>query len=423
MKWRPAKTGCQVFLLLMLTSCVFPTRDSPGYFEVFETRDAEDNNVGDGFCVSTLAGGECTLRAAVAESNAMAGENTIQLGSAEYTLSLPEQIAITDDLRIRGAGARRTVINGGSLSSGGGRNERIFRLDAATVWISDLTITNGGGLSAAVQWGGAISIENRAFASIQNVVIKNCAAFIGGGAIYLDVGDLIMTDSTLMENEAKGGFAGAIWIQENGRLTMDRSSILSNESNRVGGISNFGMAKITNSTISGNLASSDGRGTGGILNVGTTHLNNVTIYENVSNAFGDSQSAGGFRISSSSVRVTMSNTIIANNTRGGAANDCNGEITSYGYNLIEASDECVLSEIVTGNILGRDPQLQPLASNSGVTESHRPATGSPVIGAGHPQVGAGVPTLGRCEARDQSGRLRQLTGAGRRCDIGSIEGM
>jgi hypothetical protein len=47
---------------------------------------------------------------------------------------------------------------------------------------------------------------------------------------------------------------------------------------------------------------------------------------------------------------------------------------------------------------------------------------SPAISAGHPQVGPGVTTLGHCEVRDQARRIRQLTGDGRRCDIGSIEG-
>jgi hypothetical protein len=103
--------------------------------------------------------------------------------------------------------------------------------------------------------------------------------------------------------------------------------------------------------------------------------------------------------------------------------DCTGAVTSGGYNLIENAAECTLTDIAAGNITDRDPELLPLAFNFGAaTRSHLPASTSPVIGAGHPQVGAGVTSIGRCEARDQAGRIRQLTGAGRRCDIGSIEG-
>ncbi|MGH7571052.1 MAG: choice-of-anchor Q domain-containing protein [Gemmatimonadota bacterium] len=394
------------------TAC-FPRPGSPGFFEVTSGDDAVDDNAGDGLCRSTLPGGPCTLRAAIQESNALIGESTILLGPRTHRLTLLDHLHVTDGVRMTGSGATQTVIDGTD------RGGRVFHFDGSLAWLTDLNIINGG---PDVSSGGAIYIRNRAFVSLTNVVIDDNEAYTGGGGIHLEDGRLLLIDSSVSDNRATGAFAGGIYVQASGTLTIDRSTIDSNRSNRCGGIYNFGRITVSNSTISGNSAGSTTRGTGGIINVGTAHFNNVTIYNNSSNARGDAQSSGGLLSVDGSTRITLSNTIIAGNTRGGAANDCTGRVTSYGYNLIQNADECTVTDIVAGNIIDRDPQLLPLAYNFGAaTQSHLPASFSPAINAGHPQVGPGVSALGRCEARDQANMMRQLTGSGRRCDIGSIE--
>src|SRR6266545_462386 len=55
-------------------------------FTVNSTIDAVDANPGDGACAS--ASGECTLRAAVPETNAMPGPNTILMPAGTYLLSI-----------------------------------------------------------------------------------------------------------------------------------------------------------------------------------------------------------------------------------------------------------------------------------------------------------------------------------------------
>jgi hypothetical protein len=313
-----------------------------------------------------------------------------------------------------GANTTETVIDGMD------RGQGVFAFEGGLAWVHDLTITRGGGPSE--RSGGGISIRNGATVSLADVVIRDNEAFTGGGGIHVENGSLILIDSSVSENRATGAFCGGIWLNEGGTLTMDRSTIDANTSNRCGAIYNFGRITVSNSTISGNSARSDGRGTGGIINIGTAHLNNVTIYNNSSNSPGDPQSSGGLLVTEGAT-TTLSNTIIAGNTDGRAVGDCTGAVTSGGYNLIENAAECRLTDIVAGNITDRDPQLLPLAFNFGAaTRSHLPASTSPAISAGHPQVGPGVTAVGRCEVRDQARRIRQLTGDGRRCDIGSIEG-
>ncbi len=393
--------------------CAFPRAGSPAFFEVTVSEDAVDDNIGDGRCRSTLPSGACTLRAAIQESNALPDSNTVQLDRRTHRLTLPDRLAVTHRVRVMGSNTTETVIDGMD------RGQGVFAFEGSLAWLHDLTITRGG---PSDRGGGGISIRNGATVSLANVLIRDNEAFTGGGGIQVENGSLFLLDSSVSENRATGAFAGGIWLNEGGTLTMDRSTIDANTSNRCGAIYNFGRITVSNSTISGNSARSDGRGTGGIINIGTAHLNNVTIYNNSSNSPGDAQSSGGLLVTEGAT-TTMSNTIIAGNTHGSAVGDCTGTVTSRGYNLIENAADCTLTGIVAGNITDRDPRLLPLAFNFGAaTRSHLPAGTSPAISAGHPQVGPGVTTLGRCEVRDQAGRIRQLTGAGRRCDIGSVEG-
>jgi hypothetical protein len=402
-----------VACVLGAAGCAFPRAGSPAFFQVTVGEDAEDASVGDGRCRSTLPSGACTLRAAIQESNASADSNTIRLGRRTHRLTLPDRLAVTHRVQVMGARATESVIDGMD------RGQGVFAFDRGLAWVHDLTITRGGPSDRS---GGAIIIRNGATVSLANVLIRDNEAFTGGGGVHVENGSLFLLGTSVSENRATGAFCGGLWLNEGATLTMDRSTIESNRSNRCGAIYNFGRMTVTNSTISGNSAVSDGRGTGGIINIGTARLNNVTIVGNTSNAIVDPQSSGGL-LATEGATTTLSNTIIAGNTDGRAWRDCVGTVTSNGYNLIENAAECTLTGITAGNIADRDPQLLPLAFNFGAgTRSHLPASTSPAISAGHPQVGPGVTTAGRCEVRDQAGRIRQLTGDGRRCDIGSIEG-
>ena len=55
-------------------------------FLVNATADAVDKDPGDGLCAAT--GGKCTLRAAIQETNALAGADTISLPAGTYLLTI-----------------------------------------------------------------------------------------------------------------------------------------------------------------------------------------------------------------------------------------------------------------------------------------------------------------------------------------------
>ena len=77
-------------------------------FTVNSTADAPDANPGDGIC--STASGECTLRAAIEETNAIAGMDTINVPGGTYLLS--SQLVIEDSVFLNGTGAEITILDG-----------------------------------------------------------------------------------------------------------------------------------------------------------------------------------------------------------------------------------------------------------------------------------------------------------------------
>ena len=171
---------------------------------VNSTDDAVDANPGDGDCDD--GAGNCTLRAAIMEANALAGADTITLPTGTYTISIAgagEDIAetgdldIADDLTISGAGADITIIDGNAL-------DRVFHiLSGSTVDISDVTVQNGN----TTVYGGGI-LNQGLLALTDSTVSDNSASSIGGGIGNTASGTLTITNSTVSSNTASSSGRG-----------------------------------------------------------------------------------------------------------------------------------------------------------------------------------------------------------------------
>jgi len=103
----------QSLLVVFLASNAFGAT-----FNVTSTSDVVDSAPGNGVCAT--AGGACTLRAAIQESNALAGADSIVLPSGLFPMTIPvadEDLAVTgdfdisDELTITGAGAGLSIVN------------------------------------------------------------------------------------------------------------------------------------------------------------------------------------------------------------------------------------------------------------------------------------------------------------------------
>ncbi len=422
-------------------------------FTVNSTVDAVDATPGDGVCETTPGGALCTLRAAIQESNARAGADTIILPAGVYTLSIPGgnengaatgDLDITQDLTISGAGSTDTIVDGGKI-------DRVFEMPSfqvITVAISDVTIRNGLGTDA--KGGGGINNRSGMLAVTNTVITGN--EDINGGAIDIFNGTVTVNGSTLNNNRASNN-GGAVFSPF-GTVNISESIIRANTSNvNGGGIAASGAATISNSTISENTAVFGGgisfswnsltiTGTtisfntatetgGGINSNGTVTITNSTITENAAVRGGAIGNFGTLTLSNSTLvnnnrlidrpdtaagiqnasgTVSFQNTIVANNPSDG--NCVGAAIISLGYNL-DSGNSCGF--VALGDLVNTDPKLGPLADNGGPTFTHALLPNSPAIDTGNNAV---------CPATDQRGVTRPVDGNSNGqaiCDIGAYE--
>jgi CSLREA domain-containing protein len=122
-------------------------------FTVNSTTDAVDAAPGDSICATT--GGDCTLRAAIEEANALAGSDSISLPAGIYPLTIAE-LRNTSVLTVSGDGPATTIIDGGRL-------HRVFvNPVGATLVVTGVTIRNGNTeeFGGGVRNAGSLSLSN-----------------------------------------------------------------------------------------------------------------------------------------------------------------------------------------------------------------------------------------------------------------------
>ena len=356
-----------LWITVLSLLAVFPGAAESATLVVNTTIDAGDATPGDGSCVTS--GGPCSLRAAIEEANALAGDDTISRPAGTYTLSLGAELTISSNLTLTGAGAATTIIEAATTS--GTASARVINVTSGVVSISGVTIRHGN--------------------------------LPDHGAGILNAGTLTVTESTFSENHAANSRHGGAIRNESGKsLTVLRSTFNANSSSEGGAIQNRGTATIKNSTFSNNSASSGG----GLDNIGgTAAVVNSTFT-------GNSASSGGGIYSIFAV-VSIVNTISFGNTGQAAREDCfNGGGTgaaflTLGNNLSGIGTGCPTGG--PGDLTTADAKLGPLQDNGGPTFTHELLAGSPAIDAGD---NAAAP------ATDQRGTTRPQGAAS---DIGAFE--
>lgn len=425
-----------LFLCVIAATCLALAAKDAGAltFPVNSTIDAPDiEPVRDTICSSTLAGGACTLRAAIQEASAWQGDHVINLPAGTYTLTVEGSdedagatgdldIALlntTDNLTITGDGSGVTVIDGDLLDrvldlsgaggtvtitgvtirngSAAGANGGGIRLGTGTLVLRDVVITGNIVGSTSNETGGGIHVSGGATADIADSVVSNNISSGSGGGIS-NQGTLILTRVTVSGNRATtNGAAGGIF--NNQVLTVTESLIDNNvagSGTAAGGIGSQGLsATITNTTISRNAG--DGVR---ILAAGAGEITNCTVVENT-----------GFEISNAG-SATVLNTILFDNTAGIC--DPSNPFTSAGHNLF--GDASCPPAADNTDLVAADPQLGPLQDNGGPTLTYALLPDSPAIDNGADV--AGVTTI------DQRGILRPQDGDGdgtAAFDIGAFE--
>jgi len=352
--------------------------------------DTGDINPGDGVCANVV--GQCSLRAAVDEANALPGRDQVLLigNPADESAALVlDEIVLRDDADIVGQGFRSTLVTGVRL-------RRLFRIEhGVSVRIVDLSLEGGAATEGGI-------VHNSGTLELERVHVRSGSAKLGGG--IFNRGTLAAVDCLFQANigQAPDALGGAIY--NSGTAELNRVTIAKNQAvfGCGGGVYNGTGATldIVNSTVAKNNGRK-GRG-GGLCNAGTARMTNVTAVRNRATLQG-----GGVFNEGGTLEVV--NTLLAQNSAGGSAANCEGVgITSLGHNLDDGTS-CNFGG--PGDLVATKPGIRSLTVQfDGYTPVILMKSAlSPVIDTGDD---------GSCPPVDQRGWPRPVGAA---CDIGAVE--
>lgn len=307
---RSAATG---FILLFLA--VGLTKAAT--FTVNTTADTSDANAGNGVCADS--GGNCSLRAAIGEANALAGDDIINLPAGIFTqalVSAADENAnaggdwdIASNITINGASFGSTFVQAAATS--GTATERVIDVRSGTVVINGVTIRNGrfaGTSGGAFSFAGA-GIQNLGNLTLNNVVVRDnlqnrdVAGGTQAGGIYNAGSAITINNSTVTANACNNAVdncrGGGMYSNVAGTTVTINNSHFDGNSANYTGISSFGGF---------------GAGFGATNNAGTINITGSTFNNNT--AVGAASWGLGFEMSftTGNWNVNVSNSTFNSNS-------------------------------------------------------------------------------------------------------------
>jgi fibronectin-binding autotransporter adhesin len=317
------------------------------------------------------------LRYCITQSNAIAGQNTIDATGVSGTIGLTGGVlTIANSLTITGPSNNGLVISGNNAN-------QVFTISGAgqTVVFKNLEITGG-----------------------------NTAA--SGGAVYCG-SNTVTFDTDWIHGNQTSYYGGGIAAAAGAAITVRNSAITGNSASSGGAIYASGMGSpsivVQNSTLSGNTAGSSG----GAIDVagsqgpgpgpfyprgylpGILSIRNTTVTGNTANV-GGGLAVGGYKY----LPIDLTSSIVSANGLSGANAgypDLYASAASANHSAIGSTTGITHFHDLGGNVFGL-LSLQPLTFNGGPTPTIALWTGSPTIHAGSnpdglafDQRGAGYP--------------------------------
>lgn len=324
----------------------------------------------------------------------------------------------------------------------------------STVTLNDSQVTNniapiGAGMIATnglininrstIACGGLAALQSTVSISAGADIYGNYASGNGGG-IDASNNSVVSINQSLVDNNLAYGSGAGISLKNSGTVTLTGSAMYANESRNYGGgiYVSSALARVSNSTISGNLTGIRG---GGIQanNGGRVTLTNTTITNNEAGV-----SSGGIEIfvnSSAGIR----NSLIAGNSSVGVANevyvDGSATMSISGVNLFgrlaDTSNQAFnnLFSPAAPHIVATSNGNQPTALSRIIAPiTYQGASTSHALVAGSPAIGKARTSL--CPRKDQRGNIREqaffvpivgtdnkiaVVDMGGECDIGATE--
>ena len=419
-------------------------------FTVNNNGDATDAVPGDMICETAAGNGVCTLRAAIAEANALAGDDIINFAPGVTSISVNGQIVITTNIDINGSGAGNLTIQNIATPSA---TSRIFDITAGdVVTISGVTLSGGGvstGDGGAIRTAGTLTLNDCVVANnvntgassngggvrgsagstlnLNNTVIFNNRSANSGGLSFAGT-NLSITNSVIRENSATTGNGGGANIAASALVTISSTTFSGNTAGNSSGGLFITRGTLSNVTVSGNTANGTAANGGGGVRIqagaATVSFVSCTI---TNNSAPNAASGARSGIWLETGTVNLSNTIVAANAAQDIQRDGTAVLTSGGFNLV-GENTSVTTELPDGmpngtNYVGTDasplsPNLAPLASNGGPGQTHAFLPGSIAVDRGNSFA---LTTDQRGLARPVDFPGRPNTAGGNGADIGAFE--
>ena len=316
-------------------------------FIVNTTEDLTDANPGDGLCKSD--NGLCSMRAAIEESNALPGANTIILAEDSYPIE-GEFFEITEDLSMEGVSQDATVI--ATLS---------FFFEKFTWTISEDVTVSLRNLTLRGLYGdngndGTNGIENFGTLTLEDVTITDNYSSVSSRAGIVNRGGLSIVRSTISRNGALPFFgARGFGIVSTGEVTIKESQIIDNEGS---GISSSGSLLIEDSLIEDNFGV-EGDAGGGVGSSGNAIIRRSTIQSNRLLEF-----AVGGGIYNSGTMFIEDSLIDGNSVSWGSTGD-----DSFGGGIYNAGTLRVVRSTISNNEVSGTIILEGLGRGGGLYNS------------------------------------------------------
>ena len=370
-------------------------------FTVDSTMDEIDAYPGDGLCQT--ATGTCSLRAAVHETTALRGTDTIVIPDGTYDLTIPPgtvaglsasgSLEIVDHLTLLGDGAADTVLSGAFQTRILSPRCYLQPYPGTTSTPSNYPVVTSTPSNYPYPLGERQPTKSLDECIVPNVIVKDLTLRNGwvsptlpGGAIFAEKARLTLENVWLTQNEPSG------IVVYDGEFVM-RHSIIQHSGQAIE-VSN-GLMQLENVSISQNDSA--------ILlrNQSEAIIASSTLYDN--KHYGILGRPRSF--------VRLLNSIIANHGWGNCEQRTL-QVESAGYNL-EDGESCGLNRAT--DLENQGPLLRQWWLVAGQTAVYLPLPNSPVIDAGQPVD---------CPLVDLRGEERPFDGdedGTAVCDIGAVE--
>lgn len=353
-------------------------------FTVNSTSDEPDAAAGDGACATASA--TCTLRAAIQESNALTGNDTIIFSVATIApaTSLP---AITETVNISGGASPAVELSGASAGvSGIG-----LRISASSCVVEGLIINRFQEAGIRIDTGAGNTIRG-------NIIGTNAAGAIGLGnfnrgiLIVGSTGNIIGGTTAGERNIISGNSGTGISITGGGQATISGNYIGTNAAGTAA-VSNtqegIRIVDSSNSTIGGTTAGAgnviSGNDGSGVSIIRTDTLTSAAANSILGNFIGTTASGNAALANDGSGVLINANGNIVGGTTAAARNVISGN----GANGVSLASNFATGNSVRGNYIG--------VGTDGTTALANTDNGVQISALASGNTIGGIPTVGACD--------------------------